>query len=283
MSTQLLCLHEDIGISPVARALLPHHALFHQPHQKKTIKGFELSQSYKRLLRNHFSSLAVSHAPRDTMAEHGSEGRVHHSDSSDSEADILNLQDDEGWEDAEPDELSDTVVSFFGQETFPDIHAMIRHCKEKHGFDFIDIRQKLNLDFYGSIKLVNYIRACARDGKAVSADLKWEDINDDSFLKPVLADDAVIFNLDELEDIVPSNEQETMHSGNATMIARVSELEDELKRLQTHFDSYRDTVAKNLDERWNSPSSSSNTNPAQSVVPRDDDSHYFKSYSYNGT
>lgn len=65
----------------------------------------------------------------------------------------------EGWNDV--DEADDEVesleiVSFFDDKVFPDAASMLAHCKDKHSFDFVATRDRLGLDFYGSIKLVNY-------------------------------------------------------------------------------------------------------------------------------
>lgn len=84
---------------------------------------------------------------------------------------------------------------------------------------------------------------------------------------------------------------DAMASGDAGPLSRVVELEEELRRLQSQFLEYRETVKKTLDDRWNDkePAPSSIGGPSATVngvpeVPaaRDDDSHYFTSYSYNG-
>lgn len=75
------------------------------------------------------------------MADH-----VSHSASSDSEdSDILNLENDEGWEDAEPDEDDTRVVSLIGDSVFLDVHSMLRHCKDVHALDFLQIRNELGV------------------------------------------------------------------------------------------------------------------------------------------
>lgn len=63
--------------------------------------------------------------------------------STSSSEDELEREDSEGWEDAEPDEEIVNVKDFFSDETFPDAPAMIKYCKEKHGFDFLDAYKKL--------------------------------------------------------------------------------------------------------------------------------------------
>jgi protein arginine N-methyltransferase 3 len=211
------------------------------------------------------------------------------SSSGSSERDILDLKDDEGWEDAEPGEESDTFISLLDDEVFTDLMQMLNHCKEKHNFDFLELRQRLGLDFYGNIKLVNFIRSQVHSGNLVSpSTISREDFEDEKFLKPVLEDDALLFNLDELPDV-----QETIFGSGKSieaatdsgyLAARVADLEEELRRIQSQFDDYRITVKRTLDERWNdkSAASASGSGGPQNEERRDDDSHYFSSYSYNG-
>lgn len=204
-------------------------------------------------------------------------------------SDILDLKDDEGWEDAEPEEEHDQFISLLDDEVFHDVHSMLQHCMEKHAFDFLELRQRLGLDFYGDVKLVNYIRTRVHSGLPVSADISSRDIADEKFLKPVLEDDALLFNLDELPGVSASEDTagekgKDISKDSAGLITRVSELEDELKRMQSQFDDYRITVKQTLDDRWNEKSSagSSALPAAEKEVKRDDDSHYFTSYQYNG-
>lgn len=197
------------------------------------------------------------------------------------------MKDDEGWEDAEPDEEETHFISLLDDEVFMDIHAMLDHCKRKHNFDFLEIRQQLGLDFYGSIKLVNFIRSQVHSGNKVSAaNISREAFHDEKYLKPVLEDDALLFSLDDLPEVMEgvqgSNGKEV--SGSGELVTRVSELEEELRRIQLQFDNYRATVSETLDDRWNEKGTAGSSVAAgtEKEEKRDDDSHYFSSYSYNG-
>ena len=72
------------------------------------------------------------------------------------------------------------------------------------------------------------------------------------------------------------------------LLARVAELEAELCSLHMKMTDYRETVAKVLDDRWASaevdqyPKVQLSKGGQTTVPARDNDSHYFKSYSYNG-
>ncbi|KUJ23020.1 putative ribosomal protein arginine N-methytransferase rmt3 [Mollisia scopiformis] len=202
-------------------------------------------------------------------------------------SDILDLKDDEGWEDAEPDQEDTQFISLLGDEVFTDIEAMLNHCKEKYEFDFLEIRQRLGLDFYGNIKLVNYIRSQVHSGQKVTSNISRNDFDDEKYLKPILEDDALLFSLDELpevmEDVQSVDKGKGVDVESGALVARVSELEEELRKMQLQFDNYRATVSETLDERWNerSPSGPSKPDGEAKEEKRDDDTHYFSSYSYN--
>lgn len=61
-----------------------------------------------------------------------------------------------GWIDAENEvEDAPTIISLLDDQTFSDALSMVNYCKEK-GFDFLATRDRLGLDFYGCIKLINF-------------------------------------------------------------------------------------------------------------------------------
>lgn len=207
-------------------------------------------------------------------------------------SDVLDLQDDEGWEDAEPDVESEHFISLLDDEVFPDIMSMLNHCKEKYNVDFLELRRRLAFDFYDSVKLVNFIRSRVHNGQPVSSDISREDFADEKFLKPVLEDDALIISLDDLpesqsrahDDTTGALKGEEVSSSSGELVSRISELEEELRRVQSQFNDYRETVKKTLDDRWNDkPKNGTSESLGKKMdEKRDDDSHYFSSYSYNG-
>ncbi|PBP16703.1 arginine methyltransferase [Diplocarpon rosae] len=200
-------------------------------------------------------------------------------------SDILDPQNEEGWEDVEPDQETLQFISLLDDEVFTDIHTMLKHCKEKHNFDFLDLIQSLGLDFYGNIKLVNYIRSQVLSGKTIPSNVSRAEFEDDKFLKPVLEDDALLFSLDDLPKVTEDSQGANTDKGkdpsgdSGPLSARVIELEEELRRIQLQFENYRSTVSQTLDERWNASGSAAPSDAREEK--RDDDSHYFSSYSYN--
>jgi protein arginine N-methyltransferase 3 len=246
---------------------------------------FQCGEPIAQWLEGHFLATAME----DTTRLAASQGPMPAATSanapspppSDSESSDLELNEEEGWEDAEPQEEQDQIISFLDDKVFPNVPSMLLYCKEKYEFDFLGMRDKFFLDFYGTIKLVNYIRAIVKNGRTTLSDITKTDFEDDKFLIPVLEDDALLFNLDDLQPT--SNQGAEPGTNDPKLIARVEELEEELRKTQFQFEDYRNVVKKTLAERWNDSSADQSTTLQEPPTEkRDDDSHYFTSYSYNG-
>ncbi|TPX66999.1 hypothetical protein SpCBS45565_g04114 [Spizellomyces sp. 'palustris'] len=66
---------------------------------------------------------------------------------------------EEEWEDwNEPGTTEDATMCLFDECVFPSAFDAYEHMKNDHHFDLREVRDELGLDFYGSIKLINYIR-----------------------------------------------------------------------------------------------------------------------------
>jgi len=126
----------------------------------------------------------------------------------------------------------------------------------------------LALDFYGAVKLINYLRQCQRDG--VEADFESNFSKDDKYLQPVMEKDAVLINLDEITDSNLEEGQDELTTLNAQYI-----------RLREEFNEYKAMVQSALDARWATEDSR-----LPKDTPKNDeadpDDNYFVSYSYNG-
>ncbi|CAK7229075.1 Ribosomal protein arginine N-methyltransferase rmt3 [Sporothrix bragantina] len=167
--------------------------------------------------------------------------------------------DDEGWLDANPedDEEPLAVISLLDDRVFPDAASMVAYCKAEHGFDFLAVRDRLGLDFYGSVKLINFIRQRVHEGSALPAEISEADIASDEFLKPVLDDDAFIVTLDSLPE--PRQQASTGEaksnlgadtSSAGSLQEKNEQLRAELDSLTRQFENYRLAVQKTLDQRW---------------------------------
>lgn len=144
----------------------------------------------------------------------------------------------------------------------------------------------------------------------MAPDLSKSAFEDERYLQPVLADDPLLYSLNEIVEsvritkklkingVMESVEKDGETNANGThatsskredsALDRINKLEEELKRLQRNFAEYREVVDKTLENRWNSTEDTSSTTDVyirprgKITVPRDDDTHYFSSYSFNG-
>ncbi|KAI0202511.1 S-adenosyl-L-methionine-dependent methyltransferase [Astrocystis sublimbata] len=197
---------------------------------------------------------------------------------SDSESD--SSKDDEGWNDVEEeDEDTQEVISLLDDRVFPDVISMLAYCKEKHSFDFLGVRQKLQLDFHGCVKLVNFIRQRVHEGLPVSEDISLADISDDAYLKPVLDDDAVIIGLFDLPELTPPEAAES--GDNAALVndllKRNAELQEQLASVMLQHENYQVAVSKTLDERWGDSGADDaiKGQATNGVIIREDESQYY--------
>ncbi|KAL9638234.1 MAG: hypothetical protein Q9164_001685 [Protoblastenia rupestris] len=129
-------------------------------------------------------------------------GSTLESSSGDEEVDILNIEDDEGWDDVESDVEKVEVVSLFDDVVFGDVHSMLQHCKKAYKFDLAKVQKDLKLELLEMVKLVNYIRSETREGRR-SLDVSTKAIfEDDCYLQPVLDDDPLLYSL---EDVIAND------------------------------------------------------------------------------
>lgn len=187
------------------------------------------------------------------------------------------------------------IVSLFDERVFTDAMSMISYCKESYNFDFLATRDRLSLDFYGSIKLINFIRSSVRDGQSLPSEITMEQIQDDVYLRPVLGDDALIISLDDLpqenQQIVDGGRSEDSITGSSREDGNLrkanADLQAQLDSLSQQFANYRLAVQQTLDKRWgvdgdDDSGESLVTTQASTSKPRQDDSEYYwESYAYH--
>lgn len=186
------------------------------------------------------------------------------------------------WQDVELDEEQITYVSPFGSETFTSLEALLEHCRTTKNFDLLTTAKRLKLDFHGGVKFVNFLRASTRDSKpVVAANVSAQDFEDDKYLMPVLENDALLFNLDELleqeEDAV--DEAPASSDGPLTPQTQNKQLQAELTSLNEQFANYRLAVEQTLDRRWGDEA---DAKPTGSEPKKDNSDYYFESYAANG-
>ncbi|KAK3683541.1 S-adenosyl-L-methionine-dependent methyltransferase [Podospora appendiculata] len=198
------------------------------------------------------------------------------------------------WLDADQDDEQEAVavISLLDDAVFPDALSMIAHCKDKYGFDFLAVRERLQLDFHGTVKLINFVRQRVHEGAEVPAEISQADLEDDRYLKPVLDDDALILCLDDLPETgaaaaaasasasgLPSSGVDA--SLDVELKKSTAELQAELEQLTKQFTNYRLAVQKTLDERWQANDEPDDVPGAKGGEAKDDSAYYFESYAHN--
>ncbi|KUI67800.1 Ribosomal protein arginine N-methyltransferase rmt3 [Cytospora mali] len=185
----------------------------------------------------------------------------------------------EGWNDV--DEGSDNeeqtmeIVSLFDDKVFPGPVPMLEYCKDKFSFDFVATRDRLGLDFFGGIKLVNFIRSTVKEGEKLPEQISEADIQDDEkWMIPVLQDDAFIMCLDDLptssgaQDETPAE----LDSNTAALQAKIDELTKQ-------FANYRFAVEQTLDKRWHADDEPSQPSAVSQKEKKDESQYYWESYA----
>lgn len=141
---------------------------------------------------------------------------------------------------------------------------------------------RAGLDFYQSIKLVNYVRASVKEGNTQPDVSSPENFADDKYLRPVLEDDALLFSLDDLARSGPQQSTTELPAEKQTAEARVTELQAELDALRAQFADFRDQVDQTLERRWTDTAEAPIAESSKAAKEADHDGSYFQSYSYNG-
>ncbi|KAJ8248934.1 hypothetical protein GJAV_G00229340 [Gymnothorax javanicus] len=108
--------------------------------------------------------------------------------------DLSDSDEEDQWESMEesPDNTQ-TVLCLFCDRLLNSAQDALSHCKSEHAVDIVSLLRRYNLDDYGYIKLINYIRhsKCGRDGLLLAAEgpFPWDS---DDFMRPALPDDPLL-------------------------------------------------------------------------------------------
>ncbi|XP_027342368.1 probable protein arginine N-methyltransferase 3 [Abrus precatorius] len=144
-------------------------------------------------------------------------------------------EEEQVWDDWEGDE-GDPQLEFlclFCDSHYGSCGSLFDHCASLHHFDFHAIRKALNLDFYASFKIINFIRSQVAERRCWSCGLTCQSNNDlqnhlhdvtnfndikkalwddDRYLKPFMQDDSLLYSFGECgeegedEQITPMDE-----------------------------------------------------------------------------
>ncbi|KAG0042211.1 hypothetical protein BGZ83_000773, partial [Gryganskiella cystojenkinii] len=229
------------------------------------------------------------------------------------------------WEDEEGMSGADPKCLFCSL-TFGNAREVFNHCTKTHGFNFLKTRQTLGLDFYQSIRLINYLRRQSEKNPLESektttwsVEKSAEFLQDDEYLRPVIEDDSLLFEFEdlELEDenghdqsevLLPQGDALKRPESQWSKIETKTELEAQLLRelrlaeeklfaaevqlsqTEAQFEEYRtrvkasffdNLVASAPEPSANNQENSEEDEPNSVVVPQDEGNYYFNSYAHS--
>jgi len=126
------------------------------------------------------------------------------------------------------------VVGLFSPQTFTNPKAAFEDAKTNHNFDFNALKEQLVKDFYGQIKLVNYVRA--RHSEGISPNLIEKELQhtadwqDEKYLKTFLEGDSLLFQLDNLPEKKLTADEE-----NAQLKGTIADLKKEMNKMRNDY------------------------------------------------
>ncbi|XP_075783851.1 protein arginine N-methyltransferase 3 [Pelodiscus sinensis] len=193
---------------------------------------------------------------------------------------------EEAWEDEE-DLAEPRVPCLFCDRLYISAEDTFSHCKFMHQFNITDMIRKHALEFYGYIKLINFVRRkkpSAEYLNSLSSPLPWEE---DEYLKPELEDDLLLqYDIEDLYDSTNISYPNGL-TDNTAILEQLKCAEHRAKLAETALANAQEDLQKmrqfaqdfvmNADVRSISSSSS-----AIAELQDDEDGVYFSSYGHYG-
>ncbi|XP_075890192.1 protein arginine N-methyltransferase 3 isoform X2 [Nelusetta ayraudi] len=204
--------------------------------------------------------------------------------------------DDEQWQPVEEGEadslqLQQQVTCLFCDRALSSVAATLQHCSAEHQVDLVDAIRRYNLDDYGYIKMINFIRSTRCDAACLmglpDASLPWES---EDFLRPVLPDDPLLQTDPEELCAGEGLNQGLLPTGNQYALLQRAQAAEERARLS------EEALARAMDDLHKlrllaqglvlSSESSKPGNPgglgSVAELREDEDEAYFSSYGHYG-
>uniref|UniRef100_A0A8B9F0D2 Protein arginine N-methyltransferase 3 n=1 Tax=Amazona collaria TaxID=241587 RepID=A0A8B9F0D2_9PSIT len=197
---------------------------------------------------------------------------------------------EEAWEEEEQEEEGTAeglrTRCLFCDRLFTSAEGVFSHCKAEHEFNVCDVIQKHGLDFYGYIKLINFVRLKKPTGpylSSLSSPLPWEG---EEYLKPELEDDLLLqFDIEDLcepENVLPSNGL----NDNTMLLEKLKHAEDRARLAEAALAGAQEDLQKMRqfaqDFVMNADVGSSLSSSAIADLQEDEDGVYFSSYGHYG-
>ncbi|XP_069660190.1 protein arginine N-methyltransferase 3 isoform X2 [Haliaeetus albicilla] len=199
---------------------------------------------------------------------------------------------EEAWEEEEEEEEEEGAAEglrtrcLFCDRLFSSAEGVFSHCKAEHQFNVCDVIKKHGLDFYGYIKLINFVRLKKPTGAYLSclnSPLPWEG---EEYLKPELEDDLLLqFDIEDLcepVNVLPSNGL----SDTLVLLEQLKRAEHRARLAEAALARAQDDLQKMKqfaqDFVMNADVGSSSSSSAIADLHEDEDGVYFSSYGHYG-
>ncbi|KAM3625733.1 uncharacterized protein V6R79_016905 [Siganus canaliculatus] len=201
--------------------------------------------------------------------------------------------DEEQWQcmEEEEDGQQVSITCLFCARLLSSVPATLQHCTAEHHVNLVDVIKKHNLDDYGYIKMINFIRATKCDASCLTglADgpLPWES---EDFLRPVLQDDPLLqTDPEELCEEEGSNLSTCQSSGSGShdaLLQRARAAEERARHSEEALARAMDDLHKlkllAQDLVLNTETSKAGKLGAVAELREDEDEAYFSSYGHYG-
>ncbi|XP_028399544.1 protein arginine N-methyltransferase 3-like [Dendronephthya gigantea] len=197
--------------------------------------------------------------------------------------------DDDCWE--EPMNDAQDVKCLFCDGSFQSTSELWEHCNVNHQFDIAHVKQKFGLDFYGYVKMINFVRTEKPNPKSLfehTSPFPWED---DRYLQPVVVDDPLLqYDIEDFDSDEEEVDEKYLQNGsldhnnevtnNRLQIAleRASMAESALQQALADLEAMRAGVHELVlgNEQQNRLDEAARSK----VVLDDEEDPYFSSYSH---
>ncbi|XP_063233375.1 uncharacterized protein LOC134537072 [Bacillus rossius redtenbacheri] len=144
-------------------------------------------------------------------------------------------EDSDDWSEVDAGDRP-SVTCLFCPGGFETVGAAVGHCKRDHQLDLLRLRDRLGMDCYSFIKLVNYVRA-RRPEPAALMDAKEAFWDAEEFLQPAYEDDPwLMFDIDDLEEPSP----ELLPANNGFYVANAEN--GRVTLTEQHFSELQRTI-----------------------------------------
>ncbi|PFX29574.1 protein arginine N-methyltransferase 3-like isoform X2 [Stylophora pistillata] len=188
------------------------------------------------------------------------------------------------------------IVCLFCNECFKLAEMVWTHCVSAHAFDLLKIKRMHKLDFYGCIKIINYIRKLKPSPESierVALPLPWES---DEFLHPTLPNDGLLqYDFDDDSDVEVDNNADAANNQEASIpYSQYLEIKQRLHQLENRAHCAEANLARALEEidqlravaqnvlLEDQPEGQSRSKTGCATCDKAEDDPYFSSYAHFG-